>query len=202
MGLVAQRMRPARYRLGPGPGPTKAYWQLRAAGYARRVRETRCSAGRAAAPRFWGRPQSAVPPPGSGLRGRTAGSDGTSRSRYQVGGREGRARTSTGPPRAALRSAPPLALPGRRGEPTGRRNRPPERRHWGRPAGALRWRVTVADRSREGWMWIRTEKKRTAVPGGPPRLRLSAERAPRPGKRSAGFPGPISGGLCFRKLGF
>ena len=61
--------------------------------------------------------------PRDGLRGRTAGADGASRSRYRaVGPREERGgRVPSDPLRAE-------ALPGRRGEPAGRGNRPPERR--------------------------------------------------------------------------
>ena len=57
-----------------------------------------------------------------GLRCRTARTDGAARSRYQSGG-PGGTRSGGRPP------APRMALPANRGEPAGRRNRPPEHQH-------------------------------------------------------------------------
>ena len=82
------------------------------------------------------------PRPRSGLRGRATGRDGASRSRYTSVGRSGGAGGG-----GTLRRLPSWGPGGHGGEPARPEEpsaRTPAR---GRPAGALRWRVTVANRS-------------------------------------------------------
>ena len=114
--------------------------------------------------------------PRDGLRGKTAGADGASRSRYRaVGAREERGgRVPSDPLRAE-------ALPGRRGEPAGRRNRPPERRREAGRRGPSDGgsRLPIDRRVRAGAL-----SQRTAVWTGRFLLRLPGQGPPGVGNRS------------------
>ncbi|KAK2814564.1 hypothetical protein Q5P01_000183 [Channa striata] len=130
--------------------------------------------------------------PGRGLRGRTAGAGGASRSLPIV--RPGRsAEGFAGPPR--------VALPAMEADP--RAEEPPTRTPARGRRGALRWRVWVANVG-QGKSEVRDGKTRQKEPqGGSGHLRKGPSGAPRGlGKRTGGRPGLSPGGLRFRKLGF
>lgn len=146
-GVRGPAVGPGRADLGTAKGRSEATWGLGGsaeAGPSARGFEKHRACRRPAAQGWGGAPGkgSRGPPPGGGFRGRTAGADGASRSRYRsfgLGGTPGRG------PRTPSAHGPP----GRGGEPAWPEEPAARTPALGRPAEALRWRVTDASRSSE-----------------------------------------------------